>query len=163
MSNTIPRGSTVFASAVDGNIDGNINGLQSLFGLGQASPFDTCSVKGQSALRIAVSKIQLNKCEYLLQKQADPFLEDRNHLCAFDISWNKIFSGITGRDMKARLQALFPKTERLEQRRFSKLHQAVLGLLHIDLEEELCFSSRAAINQKDGRRPDGSVLGCLER
>lgn len=68
---------------------------------------------------------------------------------AFDIAWNKIFSGKASIDMRARLQALFPKTDRLEQRGFSKLHQGILGLRHVNLEEELRFSSQAAINQKD--------------
>ncbi|GIC87410.1 uncharacterized protein Aud_003794 [Aspergillus udagawae] len=145
MSNSIPRSAEVFKYAANGDI----LGLQSLFDLGKASPFDVCSVKGQSALRYAVSKNQLDVCEFLLQKQADPFLEDRTNLCAFDIAWNKIFSGKASRDMQARLQALFLKTDRLEQRGFSKLHQGILGLRHVNLEEELRFSSRTAINQKD--------------
>lgn len=51
--------------------------------------------------------------------------------------------------MQGRLRALFLKTDRLEQRGFSKLHQGILGLRHINLEEELRFSSLAAINQQD--------------
>jgi ankyrin repeat protein len=52
-------------------------------------------------------------------------------------------------EKRARLQALFPKTDRLEQRCFSKLHPGILCLRHVNLEEELRFFSQAAINQKD--------------
>jgi hypothetical protein len=48
MSNSIPRSAEVFKYAANGDI----LGLQSLFDLGKASPFDVCSVKGQSALRV---------------------------------------------------------------------------------------------------------------
>jgi ankyrin repeat protein len=51
--------------------------------------------------------------------------------------------------MQTRLRALFSRTERLETRGFTRIHKAVLGLDSADLERELKYSSKSAINQRD--------------
>ncbi|KAL4765911.1 uncharacterized protein BDW70DRAFT_39334 [Aspergillus foveolatus] len=122
-------------------------------------PLSTCARLRDNSLYDMLTQNQLDFCEFLLHKQADPFLEDRTNLhgkltlagrsielisrsSAFDIAWNKIFSGKASIDMRARLQALFPKTDRLDKRGISKLHQGILGLRHVNLEKELRFYPR---------------------
>jgi len=46
---------------------------------------------------------------------------------------------------------MFNDQERLENRHFSKLHKAVLGLIHVDLDHELSISSAAHINKRDSK------------
>ncbi|MCJ1261129.1 hypothetical protein MMC22_000993 [Lobaria immixta] len=109
-----------------------------------------CSSEAKSG-QIAVSKSHVEVIDILLRMGSEP--------TPYDMAWSTIYC-FQGTPNAANwrvdeIRTLFPTLEYVEDRRkFTKLHQIVLQILHIDLEKEL-LRNRSAIDQEDadGRTP----------
>ena len=77
-----------------------------------------------------------------------------NQISALDLAWRILLQGSDRPAILETLRNLFPDTNYIESRGFSKLHRIVLGILHCDLRMELAKDD-VDINVQDveGRSP----------
>ncbi|KAK5207025.1 hypothetical protein LTR41_007092 [Exophiala xenobiotica] len=141
---TVPGDAPIFNYAMTGDVER----MKMLFLNGQASPHDVDFRSGVTPLHIAISHRRIEVCRFLLQMNADPFLEGQSQWAAADNAWDKILTKTFPRRIEEALRRMFSETECIERRDFTVLHKIVLGLVSKDLELEL-RSSTADIDAVD--------------
>ncbi|KAK5696832.1 hypothetical protein LTR97_008136 [Elasticomyces elasticus] len=124
---------------------------------GNASVIDVASGTGHTPLHLAVIRSHVEVITALLQFGAEPLLENATQETPYDMAWSTVLcfedTPNSSTFRVEEVKKLFPSTAALEERRtFSRIHQIVLKLIHIDLETEL-KSKRLDIDipDSDGR------------
>ncbi|KAI0977540.1 ankyrin repeat-containing domain protein [Xylaria arbuscula] len=135
---TVPDNSEVFAFAVQGNIEG----LVSLFNRGLASPSDVGVGTGRTPLHYAVNYNHARVAQYLIQAGADPEWEDHEQATTTALAWRRVFGSLGDDSTLQAFQTTFSSEEFLDSRVFQPLHKIVLGLSVGDLEAQLLLSSK---------------------
>ena len=148
----ISGNSDIFRQAMQGNIEG----VKSLFNEGLASPYDTASNYGYTSLHYAADYGHTELCDFLIKAGARRDVLDFNNHTPTDIAYDKIYSPSTEVVCRDGLQGLFQAESWLEQKQFSEVHKVVLNLVGglWTLQEVLAISTHA-INTPDseGRTP----------
>lgn len=127
------------AQCVSFALDGNVDGLKSLFAQGLASPRDVSSTRGYSLLRWSLYGQQYEMCKFLLTAGADPTYrpiapsDDSPSDKACDI----ILRGGLPTEVVNILRIIAEGSDYVEHQNLSLLHKIVLGLSVLDLEQEL--------------------------
>ncbi|KUJ10167.1 ankyrin [Mollisia scopiformis] len=153
VTNTIPFACEAYQHC----LDGNVTGLQRLFELGRASPFDL-DPSGISLLHNALRFDHFELCHFLISCGSDLYQEDHTGLSAFHYAWDAILIDPNEPSSSKKKQALleiFPQDEGgLDERQFNRIHKSVLGIIGTALEDELAIST-ATIDTPDnlGRTP----------
>ena len=127
------------APCVNFALEGNTPALKDLFVRGLASPQDVSSTRGYSLLRRALYGKQYETCQFLVHAGADI---DYKPIAAHDDSpKNKacdfLLQGALSQDAAESLRCLTRTDDFIEEQHFTQLHKNVLGLLLLNLEQEL--------------------------
>ncbi|KAG8529065.1 uncharacterized protein KY384_005700 [Bacidia gigantensis] len=148
-----PIATLKFQRAISGDADvfnfaklGEVENMKRLFEDGLASPHDVHYESG-----LAISHRQIHVCKFLLQMNANPFLEDRTQWAAADNAWDKILSRSFPSPTEKALREMFSETECISRRDFTVLHKIILHLLPNDLDAVLAAST-AEINAFDSNQ-----------
>ncbi|OBT74411.1 hypothetical protein VF21_06835 [Pseudogymnoascus sp. 05NY08] len=122
----------------------NIEGIRRLFKEGLASPFDVSYEEGRSALHYAVTAEKPEMVKFLLTEHADPDT-------ASDVVWNYYLQNpgdVFFENFLTTIGLSRFDSDILHKRKFSVVHQIVLELSNVDLDDYL----RTASDEID--RPD---------
>lgn len=127
------------AQCVSYALEGNIEGLKSLFKYGLASPRDVSSTRGYSILRWALYGQQYETCKFLLSAGADPDYRpiSVNDECPSDKSCDLILRGGVSERTVEILRRIAAGSDFIENQNFAPIHKIVLKLSLQDLEEEI--------------------------
>ena len=115
----------------------DVRGLQDLFSQRLASPDDIHVRGGWSALHFAADHGCIDTCRLLLDEGADPEWEDATGQRPIDNAWRNILHLRAPPQVSETLKVLFPGTDYLEERRFTRLHRLVIELETGDIADEL--------------------------
>ena len=115
----------------------DVQGLQNLFSQRLASPDDIHVRGGWNALHFAVDHGCVDATRLLLDQGADPNWQDETGQRPIDVAWRNILHLRAAPQVSETFQVLFPGTEYLTERRFTRLHRLVLELETGDMDEEL--------------------------
>ncbi|KAK1727818.1 ankyrin repeat-containing protein-like protein [Colletotrichum acutatum] len=120
-------------------LDGNIQGLKSLFGQGLASPRDVSSTRGYSLLRWALYGQQYETCKFLMSAGADPTYKPiaPSDDCPSDKAGDIILRANISQEVIEILRLIAEGSDFNERQNFARIHKIVLGLCIGDLEEEI--------------------------
>ena len=132
MSRIRPGLDEVFIQVQSGNIDR----LQQLFMLGDASPLDA-SDTGWTLLHYALTAGQLPTAKFLKDAGADVHAESATRETPADVAWNRILSGCLDETSEHLLRNVFNDDALLDGRQFTTLHKIVLGIIEKSLADEL--------------------------
>lgn len=119
---------------------GNMNRLQQLFILGDASPLDA-SDTGWTLLHYALTAGQLTTAKFLKDAGADIHAESSSRETPFDVAWNRILSNCLDDSAQLLLRDVFNDDDQLDERQFTPLHKIILGMIGKDLADELDIST----------------------
>ena len=72
---------------------------------------------------------------------------------AFEVAWDEIYRDLRDRQTLQSLRAWFPDHGQSEDRRFSRLHEVILGIVSQDLEELLGSRPSIDVGDSEGRTP----------
>jgi hypothetical protein len=133
----------ISAQCVTSALDGNIEGMQSLFARGLASPYDLTEERNYSILRWAVYAERFDMCRFLLEQGADPNQEGAN-----DKLWDEVLQGTVSESDYAKIKGLLDTSDYVDDHRFPTVHKIVLQMSGRSLEEEL-RSNKFAVNEID--------------
>ncbi|KAJ2989658.1 hypothetical protein NUW58_g3359 [Xylaria curta] len=144
------------AEAVTFAMNGNIEGLKSLFIRGLASPVDVSDTRGYSLLRWALYSNQYKTCGFLVHAGADPdyrpkaLTDNSPRSKASDI----ILQGGLSRETVEALSCMTRSSDWAENQNFPCVHEIVIGLRFGDLVEVL-KKNPGSVNSQDamGRTP----------
>ncbi|KNG91704.1 hypothetical protein ANOM_000252 [Aspergillus nomiae NRRL 13137] len=136
---------------------GNLDLVRSLIDRGLAAPTDVNSSWGVPILSYAVQGLHTNLCRFLVERGADPCIENRSNISALDRAWDIFLSRSAKNDIVNELRSIFSlwyDSVWFEEQQFTSLHKIVLGAVERDIEDELDLST-SNINVKDskGRTP----------
>ncbi|KAI9893379.1 MAG: hypothetical protein M1814_006675 [Vezdaea aestivalis] len=139
-------------------IRGDNEGIRNRLVNRMASPNDAESSRGHTPLHIAIQKGKIDTVELLLQFDAKTDLEQDTGISVLQTAWSKIFSDNYNRLSKEskKLISLFPPTQAMENFDFSELHEAVVGIIPIDLSlllQKSVFRSKIGHEDTWGRTP----------
>ncbi|OCL08261.1 ankyrin [Glonium stellatum] len=130
-----PRTDPIFSLVMQGDIEG----IQSEFRKGSASPFDVDEA-GYSLVWFALSAFNhriLETCQFLLHEGADPLDEEsrdpKRLWTTFDCAWILILGKQVSLSAALGLRIIFDNSDRLINPRFPLLHEIVLGFVNLDL------------------------------
>ncbi|KXX73195.1 Ankyrin repeat domain-containing protein 7 [Madurella mycetomatis] len=137
----VPDSSLCVSFALEGNIDG----LKSLFNRGLASPRDVSSTRGYSLLRWALYGQQYETCKFLMAAGADPTYRPiaKSDDSPSDKAVDIILRGRIPQEVVEILRLVSEGSDFIERQNFSRIHRIVLGLCCGDLEEELRLHPRS--------------------
>ncbi|KAI0100252.1 ankyrin repeat-containing domain protein [Nemania sp. FL0031] len=144
------------AEAVTFAMNGNIEGLKSLFIRGLASPVDVSDTRGYSLLRWALYSNQYKTCEFLVHAGADP--DYRPKALTDNSPRNKasdiILQGGLSRETVEALSCMTSSSDWIENQDFPIVHEIVTGLRFGNLAEVLKENPHL-VNSQDamGRTP----------
>ncbi|EKG17698.1 hypothetical protein MPH_05147 [Macrophomina phaseolina MS6] len=127
---------------------GDAQGLRDLFISGRASPDDVHIRGGWTALHFAVDHGRIEACKFLLDSGADPEWESATGNTPVDMAWSNILQLNVPAKAAEVLAILFPGTDFIQSRIFSRLHRIILGLEVGDLDKELA-SGRSHVDVRD--------------
>ena len=128
----------------------NIDRLQQLFVLGDASPLDA-SDTGSTLLHYALTAGQLPTAKFLKDAGADIHAESATRETPADVAWNRILSGCLDERSEYLLRKVFNDDAVLDGRQFTTLHKIVLGMIEKGLADEFKVTT-AHINIIDSSR-----------
>ncbi|KAL9085994.1 MAG: hypothetical protein Q9165_007356 [Trypethelium subeluteriae] len=114
---------------------GDVDGLQRLFTAKVASPMDIHCEGKWSPLHFATDHGQV--CQLLLNAGADPEWEDYTGTTAVEIAWRNILHLRAPTDKAELFSVLFPGSDFLEGRKFTKLHRILTGLEDSSLDNAI--------------------------
>lgn len=120
---------------------------------GEASVMDIAHGLGHTPLHLAVIRSNVEVISVLMQYGAEQFLENATQEVPYDMAWATILcfenTPMSSVFRVPEVRALFPSLNDLQDRRaFTIIHQIVVGLIHMDLGEELNRDA-SLINQPD--------------
>ena len=118
-------------------LEGNTEGLKTLFRQGLASPRDVSSTRGYSLLRWALYGQKYQTCKFLLDQGADPYYRPiaLSDDCPSDKANDILLRGGVSSTITDILRAMSQGDEFIEAQHFHILHRVVLGLSFQSLEE----------------------------
>ncbi|KAI9772789.1 MAG: hypothetical protein M1839_002290 [Geoglossum umbratile] len=116
---------------------GNNEGIRRILDEEKAFPDDVDAEYGETPLRAAVFHRNLEACKILLQKGANPYLENDFGRSPIQEVWKHITTRTGGPEYRDRLKSLFSSHEYDDDGGFSELHKIVLGVLPLDLKLQL--------------------------
>ncbi|MCJ1394668.1 hypothetical protein MMC18_007548 [Xylographa bjoerkii] len=116
---------------------GDVEGLRDLFTKRLASSDDVHIRGGWTALHFAVDHGCVDICQLLLESGADPTWEDATGTTPIEIAWRNILHLRAPAQISETFSVLFPGTEYLQERNFTRLHRLVIDLEHGDMKEEV--------------------------
>ncbi|KAK0701881.1 ankyrin repeat-containing protein-like protein [Lasiosphaeria miniovina] len=131
----VPDSSQCVSFALEGNIDG----LKSLFNRGLASSRDVSSTRGYTLLRWALYGQQYETCKFLMAAGADPTYRPiaKSDDSPSDKAVDIILRGRIPEEVIEILRLVSEGSDFIERQNFARIHKIVLGLCGADLEEEL--------------------------
>ncbi|KFY88093.1 hypothetical protein V500_06555 [Pseudogymnoascus sp. VKM F-4518 (FW-2643)] len=146
------------AQCVSYALEGNIEGLQSLFKHGLASPRDVSSTRGYTLLRWALYGQQYETCKFLLMAGADTEYRpiSVNDDCPSDKACDIILRGGVSEKTMEILRCLAAGSDFVDNQNFAPIDKIVLKLSLQDLEEEILR------NPDDVDIPDANGRTALE-
>ena len=90
-----------------------------------------------TATQFAIDHGNIEACKLLLECGADPEWEDATGTTPVEIAWRNILHLRAPPKISEKFSVLFPGTEFLQERKFTRLHRLVIGLEEGDIEKEL--------------------------
>nr|KAK5447113.1 hypothetical protein LTR18_002692 [Exophiala xenobiotica] len=121
---TVPGDSPIFQCA----IEGDLMGMQRLFGDGLASPFDVAQSTGRTVLHHAVTYNHTELSQFLIDTGAQPHWEDKDKESTVALAYTRMFGGLVSPLSVQTWQSMFDAEDFLESRRFPTLSKIVLQL-----------------------------------
>ena len=118
-------------------LEGNTEGLKTLFRKGFASPRDVSSTRGYSLLRWALYGQKYKTCKFLLEQGADPYYRPiaASDDCPSDKASDILLRGGISSSVTDILRAMAAGNDFIEAQHFHLIHKVVLGLSLQSLEE----------------------------
>ncbi|EEU42603.1 uncharacterized protein NECHADRAFT_84030 [Fusarium vanettenii 77-13-4] len=125
-----------------------VDGIKELFSTRAASPDDLDYRAGWTSLHFAIDHGCLKVCKFLLDCGADPEWEDNTGTSPVEVAWRNILHLKAPPKLAEAYAVLFPGTEYLQERRFTHIHNIVIGLEDGNLEDALAVDD-SLVNEKD--------------
>ena len=139
--------------------DGNVEGVQTLFSQGDASPLDV-NPRGTNVLTYAAAHGHPRMGRFLLENGADAELVDVYGKKPIDLFWERAFSGQFNDEDYHTVRSMFQDTDYVENRHFTVVHKIVLDLVDKNLKSELSGST-ANIDNVDSQGRTALCWACI--
>ncbi|KAI1736485.1 ankyrin repeat-containing domain protein [Xylaria scruposa] len=133
---------------------GNVSGIQELLEDGAASPDDIKCDGGFTPLHYAIQANSLNACKFLIKARGRADLQTSASMTALDMAIAKVLTRAAKEETLIGLAELFKIPDGIENQRFTRVHEAVLGLKGESLTQAL-QQDIASLDKPDtnGRTP----------
>ena len=122
-------------------ITGDLQGVQELYSLGMASPWDVNALGG-SLLHYATDRGHWDMCKFLVGQGTPIETEDDLNNSPSAMVWDKILAAELTDNDSSTMASVFSDTDYLQTRQFTILHKIVLGFIPRTLESELEYSTK---------------------